>query len=269
MSLTDTIASAISAIKNNTGPSDLLTQATGIAGQTANLNLLNKAVSAAKTGDFSGLITGVADKNAGNINKIFGILDHKTLSRSGATGAEPGNSLGGALARSDPLVSHCWYALMPDVTPIGGAPTSLPWYYVEEATTGLKQIQTRSIFYQARARHYPGDNSVDPLRLAIYADTDNVAQTYIDAWQGAVIAPTTAANAETSSGRYGRPSGYKKTINIYIIDATKKMLATIDYLGCWPTTIDAWSLDSNTSTRLLNHVSFSVDEVHRTLYNLK
>lgn len=236
---------------------------------------VNQAASQAMHGDFSGALSSLASTPQSLINTLsstFGLSRGGTLRGPGPQGASPGNSLAGAIARGDPQLSFCWYAIMPDVTPIGGTPESLPWYFVEEANPPFRTFETRSIFHEGHNKHYPSTYSVDSLRLALYADSTNVAMNYLQAWNGALLAPTTAANAEAASGLYGRPvssagtTGYKKTIQIFLINPAKERLVKLEYIGCWPQSVDAYSLDSASSTRVINHVTFSVDDVFTTLY---
>lgn len=222
---------------------------------------------------------------------------------SGTGGVDPGNALGGAQARSDPMMSFCWYAQLPVISPgtsqqtanaattsilanlasttlsgvlgssLGGSipvasAASLPWYYVEEASLTFRQFNAKSIFREGRDRHYPDKYSIDPLRLSIYADSQNLALTYLQSWQNAVMTPFNAASASTMAGGWGRPSDYKKPIYIYLLDVTKNVLAIVQYTECWPTTIAEYALDSGTSTRIVNHVTFSVGDVFVNLMNV-
>lgn len=189
-------------------------------------------------------------------------------SSSSPSDVNPGNSLAGAMARSDPMLSFCWYAILPDMAPQGGSPKTLPWYYVEEATPPFRTFDQRSIFREGRQRHYPSTYSVDSLRLAIYMDSSNVALNYLQAWNGALLAPTTSQTAYRSGGAYGTPGQYKKTIKIYLLNVAKQQLAVLEYIECWPQTLDAYSLDSNTSSRIINHVTFSVGDVFVNIYDI-
>lgn len=89
MSLSDAIGSAVSGFTNsNVGTTFLNTAATGAL--------------------------------AGLGSKLASIAGPGALGSLGA-GLAPGNALAGAQARSDPLLSFCWYALMPTINP---TPTS-------------------------------------------------------------------------------------------------------------------------------------------------
>lgn len=215
------------------------------------------------------------------------------LSNNG--GVIPGDNLTGANARPDPMMSFTWYAQLPVISPgttqnaAGASATSilqniassvqstlasslggsiavsssaqLPWYYVEEASLPFRQFEVKSIFREGRDRHYPSKYSVDNLRLSIYADSQNKAFTYLQAWNNAIITPFAATAATTMGGGWGRPSDYKQTIFIYMLDVTNNVLALIEYVECWPVSMDQYSMDSGTSTRIVNHVNFSVGDV--------
>jgi hypothetical protein len=262
--LTGNVSGALSALAN--APQNILTSAlSGLGGQAAGASAVLSA--------------------PGTVGQM-----------SGNGGVNMGNSLGGAQARTDPLLSFCWYAQLPVITPGtaqqatnaastsvlanlasttlsgilgsamgGGIATSnaamLPWYYVEEASLTFRQFNAKSIFREGRDRHYPDKYSVDPLRLAIYGDSDNTALTYLQAWNNAIITPFNASSASTMAGGWGRASDYKRPIYIYLLDVTKNVLAIVQYTECWPTSVAEYSLDSGTSTRVVNHVTFSVGDV--------
>jgi len=214
-------------------------------------------------------------------------------------GTSPPNPLGGASARPDPLQSFLWYAQMPVVMPgtsqstIGatansvinslvntainsvsptlgsvmgggvftGTSAQLPWYYVEEASCPFRRYDVKTIFREGRDRKYPSKYSVDDLRLSIYSDSQNNAFQYIQAWNNNIITPFSASTSTTAGGGWGRPSDYKKPIFIYILDPTMNVLAILEYTECWPISIDQYNMDSGTSTRIVNHVNFSVGDV--------
>ncbi len=180
-----------------------------------------------------------------------------------------GNSLAGALARTDPMLSFNWYAEMPVVTPQGGGSSrDLPWYFVEEATTPFRTYDVRSVFREGRDKHYPSKYSIDSLRLAIYADTANVALNYLIAWNGSILLPTTLQTAAKQGGGWGTPSLYKKTIKINLVNPAKKTMAVLEYVEAWPQTVDSIQLESASSTRVVFHVTFSIGDVFPTLYEV-
>jgi hypothetical protein len=213
-------------------------------------------------------------------------------------GVDPTNPLGGANARPDPMQSFMWYCQLPVISPgtsqsiigatansviqglqsafssalnglgssLGGSvytssSAQLPWYYVEEASCPFRRYDVKTIFREGRDRKYPSKYSVDDLRLSIYADTQNNAFQYLQAWNNNILTPFSATSSTTSGGGWGRPSDYKKPIFIYLLDPTNQVLALLEYTECWPTSIDQYSLDSGTSTRIVNHVNFSVGDV--------
>ena len=210
-------------------------------------------------------------------------------------GVDPTNPLGGINARPDPMQSFMWYCQLPVISPgtsqsiIGATANSviqglasaalsgigssmggqiytatsaqLPWYYVEEASCPFRRYDVKTIFREGRDRKYPSKYSVDDLRLSIYADTQNNAFQYLQAWNNNILTPFSATSSTTSGGGWGRPSDYKKPIFIYLLDPTNNVMALIEYTECWPTSIDQYSLDSGTSTRIVNHVNFSVGDV--------
>lgn len=252
-------------------------QATGAVQNAAGVGMrdVSGALSSVLHGDLSGAVSKLANSPKdilGSLASSFGFGGGTLKGPGGGDAGKAGNSLAGALARSDPMLSYQWYCILPDIRPQGGATTpALPWYYVEEATPAFRNFNVRSVFREGREKHYPSTYSVDALRLAIYADSQNKAMEYLANWQAAILYPTSSKTAAVKGGGYGRPSGtnaYKKTIKIYLVNAAKKELAVLEYTECWPQTIDSYSLDSGTSSRILNHVTFNVGDMFFSLYDV-
>jgi hypothetical protein len=246
-------------------------QVTGGINQALNAGLtdVRGGVSDILHGNFNGglerILSGPSDV-LGSLGKTFGLSTGSKLSNPG--GVAPGNSLEGILARSDPQLSFNWYCQLPVVTAIGGQPKGLPWFFVEEATLAFRTFTPVSRFYQGRQQHIPGSYTVDALSLAIYADTANLALDYLTSWQGAIMKNMKRTDADKSGGGFGRPKDYYKTIPIYLLSNDKKTLCVIEYTECWPETIQAYSLNSGSSERIVNHVTFSTGDVFVTLFGV-
>lgn len=213
-------------------------------------------------------------------------------SMSSNGGINPGDDLAGAQNRPDPMLNFTWYCQLPVINPgstqaqasatatsvlanlsssvltssLGGSVSvsnsaQLPWYYVEGAACPFRQYDSITIFREGRDRKYPSKYSVDNLHLSIYADSQNQAFTYLQAWNNAIITPFGATSAATMGGAWGRPSDYKKPIYIYLLDVTNNVLATLEYVECWPVSVEQYTLESGNSNRVVNRVNFSVGDV--------
>jgi hypothetical protein len=156
---------------------------------------------------------------------------------------------------------------------MGGSQTAssssqLPWYYVEEANAPFRTMQEVSIFRDGRKRHYPSSYTVNNLRLGFFTDVDNNAMQYIQAWNNTVLQPYSASTLNTAGG-FGRPSGYKYPIYIFLLDVTKSVLLTLEYTECWPLAPSDWGLTSqNGNERIITHVDFSVGDVFVNFSNV-
>lgn len=220
----------------------------------------------AVSGDFSGALTTLAkgpQDVLGAFGASFGLNNGGPLGQNGGTV----NTLQGALGRADPMLSFQWYCELPTITPIGGAPTSLDWSYVEEATPPFRNFATRDVYAQGRNRKFVSTYEVDALRLNLYADVANKSLGYMQAWGGAILAPFTSSEA-TRGGGFGRPSDYQRPIRIYLVDSARSLILMLEYTECWPTNLDALHLDSGSSTRLTYNVNFSVGDVFMTAFGV-
>lgn len=236
--------------------------ATGISG-------VRGGVSDILRGNFSGGVEKIISTPSdimGSLGKTFGLSTGSKLTNPG--GVDVGNSLEGALARSDPQMSYNWYCIPPTINAIDGPQVTLPWYFVEEATLPFRTFNVDSFFYQGRQKHMAGNSDLDDLQLAFYADTTNEALKYLQAWQGAVIKPYTSKDRTSGGGGYGRTKDYYRDIPIYLLSPDRKILCEILYTECWPKTIQAYSMNSGSSERVVNHVTFSTGDVFVTLYGV-
>ncbi|MGF3930110.1 hypothetical protein ACQX74_14505, partial [Staphylococcus aureus] len=212
-----------------------------------------------------------------------------------------GDNLFGAMNRTDPMIAYSWYCQLPIVGPgstqtpsptsgsilsnvgaalgdvlkssMGGAVSTsssaqLPWYFVEGATCPFRVYDQVTIFREGRDRKYPSKYSVDNLRLDIYSDSSNQAFKYLQAWNNTILTPFGATAAATMGGGWGRPSDYKKPIFVYLLDVTNSVVAVIEYVECWPMTVEQYTLESGASTRIVNRVTFSVGDVFINLANV-
>uniref|UniRef100_UPI0037049E0B hypothetical protein n=1 Tax=Vibrio cidicii TaxID=1763883 RepID=UPI0037049E0B len=61
---------------------------------------------------------------------------------------------------------------------------------------------------------------------------------------------------------------YKKPIFVYLLDVTNSVVAVIEYVECWPMSVEQYTLESGASTRIVNRVTFSVGDVFINLANV-
>jgi hypothetical protein len=289
----NTVVSNVVGAASNTVKS-ALGSVVGAAGDllTGNVSAAVSTLASAPANAFSAAISGLGGMaSSGSVLSSPGT----SFQSSSNNGINPGYDLAGAQARSDPMLAYTWYAQMPVITPgsnqtasnatsssilsnlssaLAGGLTSalggqiatsnaaqLPWYYVEQATLPFRTFEAQHIFREGRPRAYPAKYSVGSLRLGIYADSSNVALTYIQAWQNAIITPFSANQAASMGGGWGRPSDYKFPIFIYLLDVTSNVLAIVEYTECWPSNVESYAMESGNSNRIINQVTFEVGDV--------
>lgn len=295
----NTLTSNVVGAASNTVKS-ALGSVVGAAGDllTGNVSAAVSTLASAPANAFSAAVSGLGGlASSGSVLSSPGTV----FQSSSSNGINPGYDLAGAQSRSDPMLAYTWYVQMPVITPgsnqtaanatsssilsnlgsalIGGLTSSLggsiatsnaaqlPWYYVEQATLPFRTFEAQHIFREGRPRSYPSKYSVGNLRLGIYADSANVALTYIQAWQNAIITPFSANLASTMGGAWGRPSDYKFPIFVYLLDVTSNVLAIVEYTECWPTNVESYAMESGNSNRIINQVTFEVGDVFVNLVN--
>ena len=198
-------------------------------------------------------------------------------------GAAFGDDMAGMNARSDAIQNWCWYCILPTLYDKGALPltlnglvnypslqpaVSLPWYYVEEADTPLREITSKSVDRNGHLAHYADSYTVDGLSLTFFMDDANKAMKYLQAWQGLMLGngdPSKMSN----QGVWGFPKDYKKDISIAINSVNKKQLIICKYIGCSPKNAAALQLGSGSANALKLTVPFNVDDVSVTVLNTK
>ena len=254
--LSHSVAGDLQGLKQNT--SNLVAQPVNNL-----VNAVNKGVKStiadAMSGNFSNL-----SNDVGGIFKAFSNLSGPTapseMGVPAANNAGNGHVLAGALARPDALLSFNWFCDLPTITS-GGSTYQLPWYYVEDAQTTFRTIETRSIFRQGRHKHYVSGFNVNNLNLTFYADNLGLSKIYLSLWEDLIIAPTTQKTWAAAGGGVGPAANYKKDIKVYVSDTAKKIHYILVYKECFPISIQPYNFDSGTSTRIMLHVEFSVGDV--------
>lgn len=274
----------VSATKNNikTGINDFVKSNVNSVVNTAKgieSGLINNAVSSVSqagkdllTGNFANIGSDLSQIGSGSLNVISsgisGLLGGGGSSMtvtSSDNGVSEGNALYGILNRSDPMININWYALMPVINSQMGS-LGLAWYYVEEGTLPFRNLQPYEIFKDGRPTKYPGRYAVDDLTLNIYLDQANVALNYLNGWNSAIVLPTNAQTRATQGGERGRPSTFRKSIYIYLLDNSRNAIDVIEYTEAWPSVINSLSVGSGTTERLIANVTFPVGDIQITNY---
>lgn len=175
-------------------------------------------------------------------------------------GASPGNALAGIMARPDPMMNYLWYAEMPPLL-VDGQTYSLPWYYVEEATTPFRQFEPRQVYREGRYKSFAGKYSLDSMSLGVYLDLEGRALHYFRAWHDLIVKPFVPEQQPLNAGGYRMPASYHQTIQIYLLDLLKQTIIQLVYTECWPSNIDSLGLQSGSSERLIHRVTINVGDV--------
>lgn len=202
-----------------------------------------------------------------------------TLGSSGGTSF--GDDLRGISRRGDAVQSWCWYMVMPDIpdtsavplgsigTIVGGQPLiSCPWYYVQTANLPLRTITTESVKRNGHDAHRPSGYNVGQLSVGLFLDSESKAHQYLKAWQGLVLANSTAKVVQ-NQGNWGYPSSYMKDITLVVLSVRRNLLLNVRFINCWPTELTPVDFTSGEATALVQAVNFMVEDVDITVNNDK
>lgn len=222
------------------------------------LDRLETAAIGAGVAKLSGKTRYVADQVANLFNNQK-IGKYKAPKYMGTGVRDP---LEAASARGDPLLGVDWFCDLPTLygTPSGTVAKSLSWEMVEEANLPMYDFEPMSNYRAGKMYHYPSHQNLGSLTLKLYEDIAGYSTAYIKAWQSLIF--------DKASGLYNPPSLFKLNIKFTLYDVGKKETMVITYLGCWPQTVDAYSLVGGSSDRIVPGVTFSVDDVEITFSQL-
>jgi hypothetical protein len=248
------------------------------------MSSLGNVISNAKNSIVGGVQNGLQQIATGDIEGGVDTLVNTPADALANLSGGPGlgDAMRGMQARSDAIQNWCWYCILPAVNNsnslnLGGlipqlgnlqAQVSLPWYYVQTASLPQRNIQTDSVNINGHPVNYPESYSVEALNLGLFMDSSSKVHQYLKAWQGQILGnvnPSVARN----QGMWGLPAKYKKTINIVLLNVTKKQMLNVKYLNCWPTNISALELNSSSAEAMIQNVSFEVEDVDVRVYNDK
>lgn len=246
------------------------------------MSALGNVISSIKTsasGSFQSSLTQLA---SGNVEGAVSTLlqgPGDALDAIGATGsAGLGDALGGINARSDALQTWNWYCVPPPITnssaislgSIGGtnltSSAMLPWYYVQTANLPFRTFQPDTIQRNGHAVIYPESYSVENLTLGLFMDSSSKSMSYISAWQGLVMANQNPKNP-TNQGLWGRPSQYKKDIQVVLLSVARQQILKFRYINCWPLSVGTLSAVPGGSDIFIADVTFAVEDVDITISN--
>lgn len=155
--------------------------------------------------------------------------------------------------RPDPLFSIDWYAQMPTLPFLGQGSVGLGFEYVEETSVPLWSFDQVSTFRAGKNYSTPGHAALSNISMKFYEDNRGTTTSYLTAWQSLIRDPDT--------GLYTVPSKHKKDIKIVLLDVTNSSVMVVNYVRCWPVSIDQISLNSDQASRVIMGAEFSVDEV--------
>lgn len=167
--------------------------------------------------------------------------------RSQPNGFTSSDYLASIAARADPILTYEWVAYVVDPT---GA-TSIPWQYIDTFQAPTLSIEQSPVFRSGKTHYYPGSVTCSTLTLGLYTDASGAAMAFASNWAAAAFSP--------NLGIYQLPSKTKKTVKLYIHDAKRRVVCSMSFFGCFPTSYSGYGLENTGSNPLVTNLEVSVD----------
>lgn len=143
---------------------------------------------------------------------------------------------------------------------------SLGEEYVESISLVNKEYSTRTVFRAGQEWKYPEATvTVPDITMVLYGDRNLQSFRYIQNWLNLIQGPISQT---VLHGGWTVPSMYKKTITIGVADENANQFYLVDYLKCWPTSIQQIELNSDSDDYIKYEVTLSVDDLRVYGYDL-
>ena len=138
--------------------------------------------------------------------------------------------------------------------------------YVESISLVNKEYSTRTVFRAGQEWKYPEATvNIPDITMVLYGDRNLQSFRYIQNWMNLIQGPTSQT---VLHGGWTVPSMYKKTITIGVADENANQFYLVDYLKCWPTSIQQIELNSDSDDYIKYEVTLSVDDLRVYGYDL-
>lgn len=143
---------------------------------------------------------------------------------------------------------------------------SLGEQYVESISLVNKEYSTRTVFRAGQEWKYPEATVTIPdITMVLYGDRNLQSFRYIQNWLNLIQGPTSQT---VLHGGWTAPAMYKKTITVGVADENANQFYLVDYLKCWPTSIQQIELNSDSDDYIKYEVTLSVDDLKVYGYDL-
>lgn len=167
----------------------------------------------------------------------------------GLTYSNPNSVLTRMQNRQDPLWSIDWNAKIFD-----GGRSPIEDIYIESIQTPSIRIENKPIYREGSTLNYAGGISVDNATIVLYNDISGKAMKLGTSWVDCVY--------NYSSSNFRMPSEYKKNIKIFFYDVKQNTVATVDLIGCFPTSFNSFALNNSDANPIPVTIELSVDSMY-------
>ena len=138
--------------------------------------------------------------------------------------------------------------------------------YVESISLVNREYGSREVFRAGQNYKYPDTTvSIPDITMTLYGDRNIKSFRYIQNWINLIQGP---ASSKINHGGWVVPAKYKKVITVGIVDENASEFYLVDYIGCWPKSINEISLVSDGDDYIKYEASISVDDLKVYGYDL-
>ena len=154
-------------------------------------------------------------------------------------------------SRQDPILSIDWIAVVID-NQLLNTNYQMPWYYIDEIQVPTQALATENRRVNGLERNYVSYYQSLTTSAKFYTDISGKTFNYANQW---------IRSAFRTDNFFGLPSDYKKDIQIYILDSTRKCVVDFRLKGCFINSWESYQLTQTGSEHLVTSLNLQVDEV--------
>jgi hypothetical protein len=152
-------------------------------------------------------------------------------------------------ARYDPVLPYEWVAVLNDK-----GSTVIDPIYIDAISTPSVSFENKQRFSGGTYLNYAGAMSVSNVTISLYTDASGSAFIMAANWISLV--------RKQSTGDYSKPVDYKKNIIIYVHDARRGVIVTMNLIGCYPVSWASYPLASTGTGVIETTLELSVDKFY-------
>lgn len=151
--------------------------------------------------------------------------------------------------RPDPLMTHEWIAMV--LPHRVSSDMIIPWHYIDTIDMPELTIEAMSQKRNGKAVHYASFPAINTFQMGVYADTAGESFNMVNYW---------LRSTYRNDKYFGLPRDYKRSVQVYVYDPTRKVVVDFLIKGCFITSANNPKLDATAGVQT-HDLTLSCDDI--------